>query len=391
MSAHTAIAWQNARNILCVRVDNLGDVLMTTPAIRALKTASPHRRITLLTSQSGAEVARFIPDIDTTIQYDAPWVKHGTPPNAARDLAMRETLADGAFDAAVIFTVYSQNPLPAAMLCHLAGIPLRLAHCRENPYQLLTDWVAESDPGDRVRHEVQRQLDLVAAVGAHIRNSRMRFEVPPPAHSSVAKLLSKVGIKPASTVIVMHPGASAESRRYPPDQYSIVARSLIDTLDCDVVVTGSAAERKLADVVCSRAAATGRVRNMAGVLGLGELAALIARANVLVSNNTGPVHIASSVGTPVVDLYALTNPQHTPWQVPNRVLYHDVPCRYCYKSVCPRGHNDCLRRVRPDEIVEATCELLEDCGASTAVATMPPMHTRVPRTSLHAVRSPAAS
>ena len=153
MSAHTAIAWQNARNILCVRVDNLGDVLMTTPAIRALKTASPHRRITLLTSQSGAEVARFIPDIDATIQYDAPWVKHGTPPNAARDLAMRETLADGAFDAAVIFTVYSQNPLPAAMLCHLAGIPLRLAHCRENPYQLLTDWVAESDPGDRARHE----------------------------------------------------------------------------------------------------------------------------------------------------------------------------------------------------------------------------------------------
>ena len=224
MSAHTAIAWQNARNILCVRVDNLGDVLMTTPAIRALKTASPHRRITLLTSQSGAEVARFIPDIDATIQYDAPWVKHGTPPNAARDLAMRETLADGAFDAAVIFTVYSQNPLPAAMLCHLAGIPLRLAHCRENPYQLLTDWVAESDPGDRARHEVQRQLDLVAAVGARISNSRMRFEVPPPAHSSVAKLLSKVGIKPASTVIAMHPGASAESRRYPPDQYSIVAR-----------------------------------------------------------------------------------------------------------------------------------------------------------------------
>ena len=156
-------------------------------------------------------------------------------------------------------------------------------------------------------------------------------------------------------------------------------------------MTGSAAERELADVVCSRAAATGRVRNMAGVLGLGELAALIARANVLVSNNTGPVHIASSVGTPVVDLYALTNPQHTPWQVPNRVLYHDVPCRYCYKSVCPRGHNDCLRRVRPDEIVEATCELLDDCGASTAAANMPPMHARGPRTSLHAVRSPAAS
>ncbi len=61
------------------------------------------------------------------------------------------------------------------------------------------------------------------------------------------------------------------------------------------------------------------------------------RAPLLVSNNTGPVHIAAAVGTPVVDLYALTNPQHTPWGVPNRVLYHDVPCKYCYKSICPRA------------------------------------------------------
>src|SRR3954462_15808489 len=274
--------WRHARKIICVRLDAMGDVLMTTPALGALRRAHPDRRLTLLASPSGAEAAALVPWVDEIIVYEAPWMKATAPGrDPATDLAFIERLSRARFDAALIFTVYSQNPLPAAMLCHLAGIPLRLAHCRENPYQLLTDWVAESDPGDRVRHEVQRQLDLVAAVGAHIRNSRMRFEVPPPAHSSVAKLLSKVGIKPASTVIVMHPGASAESRRYPPDQYSIVARSLIDTLDCDVVVTGSAAERELADVVCSRAAATGRVRNMAGVLGLGELAALIARANVL--------------------------------------------------------------------------------------------------------------
>ncbi|MEX2599096.1 MAG: glycosyltransferase family 9 protein, partial [Dehalococcoidia bacterium] len=63
--------------------------------------------------------------------------------------------------------------------------------------------------------------------------------------------------------------------------------------------------------------------------------------------------IAAAVGTPVVDLYALTNPQHTPWQVPNRTLFHDVPCKNCYKSICPEGHHHCLRLVPPEAIVDA--------------------------------------
>jgi len=100
-------------------------------------------------------------------------------------------------------------------------------------------------------------------------------------------------------------------------------------------------------------------RSLAGELDLGELAALIARAPLLVSNNTGPVHVAAAVGTPVVDLYALTNPQHTPWGVSHRVLNHDVPCKYCYKSVCPEGHHDCLRLVTPEQVVDATIDLLE--------------------------------
>jgi ADP-heptose:LPS heptosyltransferase len=79
---------------------------------------------------------------------------------------------------------------------------------------------------------------------------------------------------------------------------------------------------------------------------------------VLVSNNTGPVHLAAAVGTPVVDLYAQTNPQHTPWSVAHRVLFHDVPCKYCYRSVCPEKHHDCLRRVAPAAVVAATLELL---------------------------------
>jgi ADP-heptose:LPS heptosyltransferase len=81
-------------------------------------------------------------------------------------------------------------------------------------------------------------------------------------------------------------------------------------------------------------------------------------APLLLCNNSGPVHVAAAVGTPVVDLYALTNPQHTPWAVPHRVLFHDVPCKYCYKSFCPEGHHDCLRLVPPATVVEAALSLL---------------------------------
>jgi ADP-heptose:LPS heptosyltransferase len=98
--------------------------------------------------------------------------------------------------------------------------------------------------------------------------------------------------------------------------------------------------------------------SLAGQLELGELAALIRAAEVLLSNNSGPVHLAAAVGTPVVDLYALTNPQHTPWQVPSRVLNHDVPCRYCLKSICPQGHHDCLQRVPSEAVVSAALELM---------------------------------
>jgi ADP-heptose:LPS heptosyltransferase len=91
-------------------------------------------------------------------------------------------------------------------------------------------------------------------------------------------------------------------------------------------------------------------------LDLAEFAGLMAEAPLLVSNNTGAVHLAAAVGTPVVDLYALTNPQHTPWLVPHRVLSRDVPCRNCYRSVCPHGTNACLD-IPVDSVVAAACEV----------------------------------
>ncbi|HEY7801322.1 MAG TPA: lipopolysaccharide heptosyltransferase II [Dehalococcoidia bacterium] len=340
---------------MCVRLDTIGDVLMTTPAIRALKRGAADRRITLLTSHSGAEAARLVPEIDDVITYDAPWMKPES--GSRRELEMAQLLRERSFDAAAIFTVYTQSALPASFLCRLAGIPLQLAHCRENPYALLTDWVRETEPETGIRHEVQRQLDLVATVGCTVDDDRLSLEVPPAATHRIERLLEDCGIDGSRPWCVMHPGATAASRRYPPGSFAAAA----DELARDgwrIVLTGAPAEAAL--VASVRRAMRAPALSLTGALDLGEMAALLASAPLLISNNSGPVHIAAAVGTPVVDLYALTNPQHTPWRVPSRVLSHDVPCRWCYRSICPEGHQNCLRLVEASEVAAAARELFAE-------------------------------
>ncbi|WP_035994332.1 glycosyltransferase family 9 protein [Leptolyngbya sp. KIOST-1] len=369
--------WSTAERILCVRLDSLGDVLMTTPALAAIKASRPGCHLTLMTSAAGAAIAPQLPMVDDVWVYDAPWLKATAPRTSSQpEHDMLEELRRRRFDAAIIFTVYSQNPLPTATMAYLADIPLRLAHCRENPYQLLTDHIPDPEP-ELARHEAQRQLDLVASVGYHTSDQRLQLTVPPTAQQRINTLLTQLGLTPVRAHssapqpnlsvrtpslasprppwIAIHPGASAPSRRYPPEHFAQVARSLVES-GLTVLFTGTPPERDLVEHIRTEMDAPSY--SLVGLLDLADLSALLAAAPLLLSNNTGPVHIAAAVGTPVVDLYALTNMQHTPWQVPHQVLFHDVPCRLCYKSVCPEGHHACLRRVEPQRVVAAVQELL---------------------------------
>jgi lipopolysaccharide heptosyltransferase II len=356
-------SWAEAENVLCIRSDSLGDVLMTTPAIRAVKRSGEGRRVTLLTSSAGAAVASLIPEVDEVIGYNAPWGNLAAPRTDSRpEQEMIGQLGQRHFDAAIIFTVYSQNPLPAAMLCYLADIPLRLAHCRENPYQLLTDWLPEVEPEKRLRHEVRRQLDLVAAVGYQTENERLSLQVPPWTYGRVFALLAELGLNLDEPWVVIHPGVTAISRRYAPLNYARVARLLAQEHGWQVVFTGTEPEVGLVQGI--REVMGAPSYSLVSRLDLAEMAALLSLSPLLITNNTGPAHMAAAVGTPVVDLYALTNPQHTPWQVPNRVLFHDVPCKYCYRSICPEGHHHCLRLVTPEAVVAAAVELAAETAGS---------------------------
>src|SRR5947209_3099193 len=248
-------AWSQMTNVLAVRLDALGDVLMTEPAVRALKESRPGRRVTLLTSPAGAAIGPLLSAVDEVLVYDAPWMKATAPRLDNRpEFAMIDRLRRRRFDAAAIFTVYSQNPLPAALLCHLADIPRRLAHCRENPYQLLTEWVSDPEPS-LMRHEVRRQLDLVAVVGCQTADERLRLNVPPAAIAQAREALAWFGLEPGDRWAAVHVGGSAPSRRYPPELFAEAVRLMAEEYGIGVVYTGGEDEVSLVE----------QVRGLAGV------------------------------------------------------------------------------------------------------------------------------
>jgi len=343
---HPHRPWLEARNVLVVRIDKLGDVVMTTPAIAAVKHSSPGVKVTLLGSAAGAAALKHIPVLDDAIVYDA-----------QADQQLIDELKRRAFDAAIIFTACTQSALPAALMCRLAGIPLRLAHSRENPCDLLTHWVPDAEVcASGMRHEVTRQLDLVRSVGFHACDERMQFRYSASEVLSMRRKFVQAGADLLRPYVVVHPGATASARRYPAERFGIAAQSIVESTGCQVVFIGSADEAPLVAQAQTQMHDPGV--SLAGCLSLGELGALIAGAQVIVCNNSGPVHIAAAVGTPVAVLYALTHPQHTPWKVPSHVLNHDVPCRNCLKSVCPEKHHACLEGVEPDAVAHAALDLI---------------------------------
>jgi lipopolysaccharide heptosyltransferase II len=356
-------SWQEVRKILVVRLDNLGDVLLATPAIRAVKAALPEAAISLLASPNGAQAGRLNSDITEVIVHEAPWVDpwQELPHDADRERAIIDRLRCEQFDAAIIFTSWRQSPLPAAYLCYLAGIPLRLAASIDASGSLLT---TRHRYPDAVMHEVERGLHLVSAIGIPPADKHLVLTIPTESRERASRFRNGLAeqriadrIRP---LVVVHPGSTMPARRYPPEQYADVIAALVTDVGAHVVITGVEAESDLIGHIVCRLAPEIResVQDVAGALPFGDVCALIEAADLVVTNNTGPMHIAAATATPVIALFALTNrpEQWGPWLVPHRILNRDVPCRYCHARICPFDQ-ECLSGISGQDVVAAAREL----------------------------------
>lgn len=354
-------SWSACRNILCIRADNMGDVIMSGPAMRALKETFGCR-LTLFTSAMGNIIAPSIPEIDDVLAYNVPWVKAGETLRPQACMTLIGELKKRAFDAAVIFTAYSQSALPAAMLAYLAEIPLRLAYCRENPYDILTDWVPDKEPYAFILHQVRRDLELVASVGAQTVNTQLSLHLNGLALQTAFHKLSNKGINIHESWIIVHTGVSEKKREFPVAQWIETVKLLQQQFDLPILLTGSA--RELHQAYAIQKAAGGNVHVVAGLFSIEEFIAVIHEAQLVISVNTVTIHIAAATDTPVIVLYALTNPQHTPWNEYASVLPFPVPPALKSKNqVVNYVSNQLFAQVTtmptPADIVQAAQEMLQ--------------------------------
>ncbi len=356
--------WHNCKNFLVIRPDNMGDVIMMTPALRALKQTFSCK-ITLLTSKMGNAITPFISYIDDTLIYDVPWIKTTNVKRPEACIELVDILKDLHFDAAIISTVYSQSALPSAIIAYMAGIPLRLGWCRENPYDLLTDWIPDKEPYLFVQHQVARELELVAHIGAFCNDERLSLNYNKHVNKDVSTKLKYLGENIDRPFIILHPGVSEAKREYPRHLWIETAKLLHQHTGLPILITGSQDQKQLTDNI-EQASGKG-VNSVAGLFNIEEFIALIAKAQLVISVNTSTVHIAACVNTPVVVLYALTNPQHTPWKVPAIVLPYSVPENLKSKNevirFAQKKYNDeFLDYPSPAEILKNAITLLSEAS-----------------------------
>lgn len=321
-----AVDWPALRRVLAVRLDNLGDVIMVTPALRALRAAlAPQARLDLLASPGGAALAPLLAEIDEVRVLRAAWQDAaGTlPQDPDREVALIASLRG--YDAVVIFTSFAQSPHPMGYAAYLAGVPVRVGVSKEFAGSVLSHQLAAPPDG---QHQSDRALALLASVGIADRGHALRLTVPDQTREKAAALRAEVGLPDGYALLA--PGASCPSRRYPAERFARVAAAL----DRPVAVVGTDSERTLVGQVC---AGTPSAVDLAGRLDVPLLAALVEGAAVAVTNNSGGMHLADALRTPVVTLFAGTEElsQFAPRSTRACVLTVPTACSPCRAFTCP--------------------------------------------------------
>lgn len=330
--------------VLCVRLDSLGDVLVTGPAIRAV--AAHASEVVLLAGPQGAAAARLLPGVDEVIVWECPWIVGDAPAVDAADVERLIGVLQGHnLDEAVVFGSFHQSALPTALLLRLAGIGRIAAISNDFPGSLLD-----------VRHvvdesidvpEPERHLALAAAAGFTLPagdDARLALRTPLP------DLPSDLAVVQNAPYVVLHPGASVPARAWTPERCA-QAVDLLAGQGWRVLVTGAPGEHEL-----TRDVAGANGIDLGGATSLGQTARLLAGAAAVVVGNTGPAHLAAAVGTPVVSLFAPTVSagRWAPYDVAHILLGdQQAACQGSRARTCPVPGHPCLASVTAADVAAA--------------------------------------
>ncbi|MEN3039050.1 MAG: glycosyltransferase family 9 protein [Candidatus Kryptonium sp.] len=332
----------NATNILVCRTDKIGDVVLTLPVVNALKEFF-NARVTFLASQYTSEILEGHRAIDEIMIYDVN--------ESVFKLAKR--IKQKNFDlAVVVFPVFK-----IALALWLARVPVRVGTGYRAFSFLFNKRVFEHRKYAE-KHEVEYNLNLIKAIGVSIKEIKFDIHIPDQAFENVKKLLTERNIA-AGSYIVIHPGSKGSARDLKPEKFRELAKKLVDE-GFKIILTGSESEKELVNFVSD---GLKNVFNFAGLLNLKELSALIKNASLFISNSTGPIHIASVLGTPVVGFYApikVMSPRRWGPYTEDKLIFKpnvSFECKKCIGKKCP--FFDCMDMIKIDDVVKAIKEKMK--------------------------------
>jgi len=349
-------------HVLLVRLREIGDVVFTTPAVRAVRERYRDAHITYIVEPHAAPIVRHNPNIDELIV--APRVKGLR--GLAADIALGRALRARRFDLAIDF----HGGPRAGLLTWLSGARERIGYEIAGRSWMYTTRVARPRQL-RGRHSVENQWDLLGALQiAPPDRARDAVEMPidPGAAAAVAARLSAAGVAAADRLVVIHVSAGNPFRRWPIDQFIALTTMIARDAQARVVITSGPSEQGAAARVVDGARASLKAGSADSVVSCGEfslaeLRALVDRAAVYIGGDSGPMHVAATSRVPIVGLYGPTLPvRSAPWRDPAiraiAIEPDPLPCRPCDQRVCAPGDFRCLTSIRAERVAEAALKCL---------------------------------
>lgn len=352
------------RRILLISCTALGDTVLSTPAFRSLRRAYPAARITLLIHPDYQTLFAQHPDVDELIPYAGRWKGFWA--------TVRRLRAHG-FDLACI--LHGNEP-QATPLAYLSGARFIFKLPNTSRFRFL---LSNREPVVRwedLGHGIEQRLAVARLAGGRETDQRMTLPVPPETKIEVAAMLAQHGIDADTPLVAFQVGASTASRRWAAERFVALGKALLDRYpQLHIIITGSSGERELAHGIAERIAqsmASPRVWAAAGEMPLRQLPALLQRCTTLVTGDTGPMHVAIAVGTPVVALFAVSDWRRSgpAYDLDRHIVIQKWrTCDPCLSKRCPYREPLCMENISVEEVLAAVITQLDRAASGSGAET----------------------
>lgn len=350
------------KNILAVRSAYIGDVVLTIPAIKLLADRFPQAKICFLTCSTAKNVVERNPFIDEIITYNAPWFypqKRWTV--LSNYFKLIKIIRSKKFDMAIDFRGDFRDIM---LIIFPSGASRRVSYGITGGGYLLTDVV----PDEVQKHKVQFHLDILRTLGANSIPDTMNLYPTTEDSSTVERLLQEQGLKQGAILAGLHPGGRVDLKCWDIKYYAEVADALIERYGANIVVTGGPDEVEIGEALLRLI--KGKGLNLCGKLSLRQLQVLMKKMHLFITNDTASLHVASGANVPTVAIFGPSEVWDTgPLSERHKVIMKELECRAsCDTYQCQnKNYHECLKSIRPEEVIEACIGILESMEEEKAV------------------------